>query len=188
VLELIENVPTVLAWRSTLALAYADTGDLVAARNVLDGLAAEAFGFATDPTWMIGMSLAAEAAVVAGAAEHASGIYERLAPYSGRVVVVDDCTVCCGALDRTLGILAAALGRYEVAEEHFESAFELNSRLGARAYQVRTLRGYAELLLARGSAGDRAKADAMITEASVDADALGMAVEQQRLEALNSQL
>ena len=101
-----------------------------------------------------------------------------------RAVIVTDYTLCLGAVDRTLGLLATALGRLDAAEAHFDRALDLNSRLGARTFQVRTLRAYAEMLLARGADGDRAKAAAMIAEASVDARALGMAVEQRRLEAL----
>ena len=82
VLQFIDELPALLVWRSTLALAYAETGDLDAAREVLDGLAGEGFAFALNSTWMTGMTLAAEAAVTAGATEHANGFYERLAPYA----------------------------------------------------------------------------------------------------------
>ena len=98
-------------------------------------------------------------------------------------MVVADGTLCLGAVDRTLGVVATALGRLELAEAHFERACELNDRLGARA-SVRTWRGYAEMLLARGADGDRAKADAMIAKACHCLRTLGMALELQRLEAL----
>ena len=39
---------------------------------------------------------------------------------------------CYGAADRYLGMLAATLGEWERAEEHFERALELNRRMGMR--------------------------------------------------------
>ena len=50
---------------------------------------------------------------------------------------------CYGAADRYLGMLAATLGEWDRAEEHFERAIELNRRMGAGTWLAHTAYEYA---------------------------------------------
>jgi tetratricopeptide (TPR) repeat protein len=53
------------------------------------------------------------------------------------------------AADRYLGMLAATLGEWDRAEEHFEGAMELNRRMGAATWLAHTAYEYARMLHAR---------------------------------------
>ena len=61
---------------------------------------------------------------------------------------------CYGAADRYLGMLAATLGEWERAEEHFERGMELNRRMGAVTWLAHTAYEYARFCCARPG-GDR---------------------------------
>ena len=82
-------------------------------------------------------------------------VYPELEPLAGTNVMIGHLVACYGAADRYLGMLAATLGEWERAEEHFERAMELNRRMGAATWLAHTAYEYARLLLARG--GGRAR-------------------------------
>ena len=63
--------------------------------------------------------------------------------------MVGHLVACYGATDRYLGMNAAVLGDWERAEEHFEAALALNTRLGARTWLAHTSYEYGRMLLAR---------------------------------------
>ena len=66
-----------------------------------------------------------------GDEELAALVRPELEPYAGTVVVVGHGVACYGAADRYLGMLAATLGDWEVAEARFDAALDLNRRMGA---------------------------------------------------------
>jgi DNA-binding CsgD family transcriptional regulator len=99
-------------------------------------------------------------------------LYPELAPLSGGNVVIGHVVACFGAVDRYLGMLAATLGQWERAEDHFERAMILNRRMGADTWLARTAYEYGRMLLARGEA-DRAAA--LFGEADRIAERIGMA-------------
>ena len=74
-------------------------------------------------------------------------------------------------------MLAAAQGRYELAETHYEAAQEMHVAMGARPFQARTQVAWAEMLLARG---ESERAAEMLADAILVADALGMVVLAER--------
>ena len=79
---------------------------------------------------------------------------------------------CHGAADRYLGMLAATLGEWERAEEHFERAMELNRRMGAATWLAHTAYEHARMLLARGP-GERDRVGALLGEAAALAERVG---------------
>src|SRR5258708_14976806 len=60
--------------------------------------------------------------------------YPQLEPFSGTNVMIGHLVSCYGSADRYLGMLAATLGRFDRAYEHFERAIELNSEMGAQTW------------------------------------------------------
>jgi DNA-binding CsgD family transcriptional regulator len=54
-----------------------------------------------------------------------------------------------GAASHALGLLAATLGRWEEAGEHFAGALALHTRIGARPCAARTAAAYAAMLIER---------------------------------------
>ena len=69
-------------------------------------------------------------------------------------------------------MLAATLGEWERAEEHFERALELNRRMGARTWLAHTEYQYARTLLASGR-GDTSASAALLGEARELATRIG---------------
>jgi DNA-binding SARP family transcriptional activator len=166
--------PAVPAWRCALALLHSDLGREDAAREQFEALAQD--GFRTlprDAQWLIAITLLAEVCGRLGDGERAAELYELLAPYAGRNVVVGRAATCNGSASRQLGVLAATIGDWDGAEQHFGAALAMHEAMGARPFAARTRVAWAEMELARG---DVARARELLADAIVAADALGMVV------------
>lgn len=99
-----------------------------------------------DQLWLGSISTLAELAIVLADPTHAGLLYDLLLPYSNRSVMMG-VPNCLGAAATYLGGLAALLGRWEVAAQHYEEGLALNARLGIRPFFVRTQVRYAVMLL-----------------------------------------
>ena len=119
-----------------------------------------------------------------GDAGRARELYDLLAPHGGRNVLVGRGASCNGSASRLLGMLAGVLGEWDEAERRFSEAREMDVRMGAQPFVARTELAWAEMLLARGEAGDGAAARERLAEAIVIADALGMVTVAERARAL----
>lgn len=117
-------------------------------------------------------------------AARASTLYQFLLPYAGHTIVVGYyAIVCYGAASRYLGLLASTMSHWEVAEEHFREALEMNTRIGAKPWLAHTQHEYAAMLLARGQPEDRAQALSLLYQALTIARELGMLSLAERVEA-----
>jgi len=67
-----------------------------------------------------------------------------------------------GSCAHWLGLLAAMLGRRDVASAHFEAALEMNARLGARPALGRTCYAYGRMLLRRDADDSAAPSRAQV--------------------------
>lgn len=161
------------AW---LSLAEAELGRLDDARRTLrtriDGLAA----LPRNGLWLATLAVTSLAAACLDDRDAAAIIYPMLRPYEGRTLVVPmpHPTVCLGAASLYLGLLAAAMARWDDAVDHFESALLANTRFGVRPFVARTQHAYAQALFRRGLAGDRERAGTLLDQAEAGARALGM--------------
>ena len=164
--------PAVPAWRCSLALLLLELGREDEAAAEFDAVAAAGFdALPRDANWLIAITLLAEVCARLGRRDHAGELYEALAPYAGRNVVVGRASTCNGSASRQLGALAAVQGDWRRAEEHLAAALAMHEAMGARPFVARTQLAWAEMELARGDAG---AARARLAEAIVIADALGM--------------
>ncbi len=77
------------------------------------------------------------------------------------------------SLTRAEAHLAAAEGRWPAALEAFESLVGEYRRAGARWRVARTVREWAQALLARGGPGDREQAHSLLAEAATEFEAVG---------------
>ena len=181
----IELYPALVAWRAALAMLLLELGRPEEARAEFDALAAAGFeAIPRDANWLIAVTLLAEVGGALGDGARAEALYELLRPYAGRNVVVGRAATCNGSASRLLGILAAAMREWELAEGHFIEAQAMHERMGARPWVARTRLAYAEMLLVRRRRGDKARARELLADAVVDADALGMPVVGDRARAL----
>jgi hypothetical protein len=108
-------------------------------------------------------------------------LYDLFKAYSGKNVVVGPGISSAGASDRYLGLLAATLQRWDVAEQHFRAAVDLNERMGARPFVAFTLYDYASMLMGRAEPGDGERARALLDQALPIARDVGMPVLEQRI-------
>jgi tetratricopeptide (TPR) repeat protein len=177
--------PAGAAWQPGLALIYSDLGLRRECRETFELLAADDFaGLPQDALWVTCIAYLAEVCAFLGDADRADRLYQLLLPYDGHAVVVGSAIACYGAVSRYLGLLAATMSRWAEAERHFEAALELNTRMEARPWLAHTQHQYAAMLMARGHTEDHSKAMALLDEALITAQALGMQFLIQKAEAL----
>lgn len=170
-----EEIRTVPGWRAALAQLYSEAGRSREARREFGPLAANDFrDLPRDNTWLPAIACASEACAFLGDASAAEVLYGLLLPYAARNIVAVEGWICLGSAARLLGHLAATMGRWEESEARFEAALELNARMGARPWLVRTQYQYAQMLLRRDEPSDRARAAELVDAAIEAARELGM--------------
>ena len=89
-----------------------------------------------------------------------------------------------GACDRYLAQVSALQGRFDDAEELFESAFRLNVRMGTPLWAAYTLADHAQMLLRRGRAQDGERAVQLAEAAATRFARLGMHFWERRARSL----
>jgi predicted ATPase/class 3 adenylate cyclase len=128
------------------------------------------------PFWlsMTGMCITSLAAH-AGATHEGAAIYDLVRPYERRWTLAGrDAVAAGGPIAYYLGILAAALSRFDAAARHFEVAIETTERIGARPYLALTQGAYGAMLARRGATLDRQRARQLLADALQTAQTLGM--------------
>ncbi len=133
--SVIEN-PGVPSFVAALALAQVEGGDTHSAHHLLEEFAATDFELPLDFVWLTGMALYAEAACECRDPKYAEPMFERLSPWSGRLVY--DAATAAGPVDHFLGGLATVIGRYDEANAFFAQSSAFCDRVGAKFYAART--------------------------------------------------
>ena len=170
-----QTYPAVPAWRTALALLSAELGHEDEARKQLDILAADDFAaLPRDGNWPVAMALLSEVCAFLGDTERAEFLYEALRPWEDLCIMIGPAVDSYGAASRCMGRLAAAMGRWEDAERHFEHALKKNTEMGAGRWVVRTRLQYATMLAERDAPGDQQKALSLLSDALDMAQRLGM--------------
>ena len=116
-----------------------------------------------------------------GDAARALTLYELVLPYKEVNVLIASGSACYGSASRYLGALATILGRWDKAEQHFEDALAMNSKMGARPWLAHTQYQYARMLLSRDQEKDGDRAATLLKEALATARELGMRALEQRI-------
>lgn len=118
--------------------------------------------FRLGEVWML-----CERCVARGDAAGADGLYALLAGFASRRGEPAS-GFWPGTAALYLGLLAATAGRPEVAAAHLEDALRAAVTIGATAQVARTQLAYARVLLARGGAGDAARAHRLLADLLAD--------------------
>lgn len=135
--QVVAQNPGIPGFRSTLALALAEAGELDDAREVLAIDAASGFAeLAYDVTWTTVACVYAHVAAVVGDLGAAGRLHELLLPW--RSLVAYPYIGAWGPVEHYLGELSLALGDHEAAAEHLEAAAAVNARAGAAGWARRT--------------------------------------------------
>jgi tetratricopeptide (TPR) repeat protein len=170
----VQRYPAIPGWRCVHAYVLCELGEHDGAARELGDLSAGAFAaIPRDGLWLAAIVHLAEVAASLGDVEHAATLHDLLAPFADRNVVVGWASTCLGSAGRVLAMLAAMLEREDDAARYFEQAIAMNEGMGATPWVARTRVEYAAFLLERGRSPSLA--DALLAQASSDAERLGMA-------------
>jgi len=120
------------------------------------------------------LSRASLACVDLGDVARARELYRYLLPYEGLNIIDTSGSLIAGPASRYLARLAATMSRLDDAAGHFEKALRMAETMRARPYVTLIQQEFAEMLLARGKAGDAEKAEGLIASALEIAEELGM--------------
>jgi DNA-binding SARP family transcriptional activator len=130
----IAHSPAGPAYRGSYAWVLAGLGQTDRARAELFAVLEHPVAF--DANWLSFQIECAESSVLLGETAHASSLYDRLAPYAGRPVTAGRAVSSYGAVDRSLGRLAALLGRSDDAIGHLRDAVRVNDALGCTVWRA----------------------------------------------------
>jgi tetratricopeptide (TPR) repeat protein len=182
--ELGQFVPSLVAFRNEYphfmilrcftAYALAEAGEVEQARRELHDMGQQAFtDVPRNAEWPGTMWALGRCAALLGDAPAAGRLYAELAFCSGRWCA-DWASTCMGPVDTTLGVLAALTKADEVADAHFEDAVLQARAAGAAPWLADAQVEHANALLRRGGAANRGRAEALLAEAVVTCDGLGL--------------
>ena len=128
-------------WRPGLAALLAELGMEAEARRELARLVADGLDPFRESLWLASLAYLADACGGARRRGRGGARVPRARAVRGENVMIGHLVSCYGAADRYLGMLAATLGEWERAEEHFERAHGAEPAHGRRhlagAHRVR---------------------------------------------------
>ena len=143
--QLVEEYPTLAAWRAGLPLSYLAAGRPEDAVRMLEEMVAGLDEVQRDFFWLTAVAVLGEASGKLGHADSAGPLYEALAPYSASMVQVGYAGSL-GPVARILGLLAAARGDRDAAVAHLEDALARSQASGLHLFETQTRRELSELL------------------------------------------
>lgn len=160
------------AWRATLALYKALTGDVEGGRADARTLVGELSRIPRDFFWLSAVTVTAECVCFCEDAASVDPLYDALSGYADRHTT-HSFGASWGSVERPLGNLAALAGREHAAEAHLRQALAANTAIDAPVLVAVTKCDYGDLLVRRGD-GDRAQQ--LSLEAEQTANTLGLSV------------
>jgi DNA-binding winged helix-turn-helix (wHTH) protein len=152
-----ERFPAIdIPWRCGTAWGFAESHAAADAKQHTDLIDPESI-----PRGILGLScnaLLGTAAALVGSNDLCERLYQKLLPYRHRYGVVGYAVICLGSVARTLGMLAARMGEWDFAQDHFQEALAANRKIRSPLWVARTQYDYARALCARAARGDRSQA------------------------------
>jgi tetratricopeptide (TPR) repeat protein len=169
-----QQLPALMAWRTVLPLAHLAAGKLKEALMEFEWLADDSFSrVPEDMFWFTSVCVLAETCARLRDTARAAVLYDLLLPYKDRNVQVTR-AACWGSCERFLGLLAGALGEWDVASSHLESAIAKNAAGGIAGAVSLVKRDHADMLDARRAPGDLTTAIALYRDTLPAAQDAGM--------------
>jgi tetratricopeptide (TPR) repeat protein len=180
----VTRAPGYLAAQLMLAMAYFELGREAEAKAIFQPLADAAFtSVPMDYGWIRSMASCAYLSARLGDASAAQAAYDLLLPYRGQIVVA--ACIFGGSVVHYLGMLAAALGRFDDAEAHFRESDETHVRIGCPTWLAQTRLEWARTLLDGRPSGGEDRAAELLHLALATARELGLrGVERRAVELL----
>jgi DNA-binding CsgD family transcriptional regulator/tetratricopeptide (TPR) repeat protein len=172
-------------WRPGLASLLVELEMEAEARRCLARITDEGLAPLHGSLWLASLTYIADACSALEDRTAAALVYPELEPLAGTNVMIGQGVACYGAVDRYLGMLAATLGEWERAEQHFEHAMALNRIMDTPTWLAHTEYEYARLLLVSGDREPQRIA-ALLGEADQLARQIGLTALHARIKALGS--
>jgi hypothetical protein len=167
ILAMIDEYPALPAWRAALPFLRYELDDVDGARAELEHFVEEGLdALPFDGNWDVAVAMLARVTHLVGDRDRAADIYERLAPFSGRLLNVGMPAAILGSTDLFLALAAATAERWDDFERHAALALARNEEVGAWAWLATAQLELGSILLARGRSGDDERARALL-DASV---------------------
>jgi tetratricopeptide (TPR) repeat protein len=175
VLAMVERYPLIPAWRTGLALVYAELERDDDLREQVDLLAKEDFNFLPrDANWVVAHAVLSFGCAYLGDVPLCTALYERLLPLAPFAVIVGSPADCLGPVEGFLAPLAVVLGDFERADAHFSAAIEACEQMGNLAGAANMAYAYGIALQRHGGPERDAGAKNVLNEAATRAEAVGM--------------
>jgi DNA-binding CsgD family transcriptional regulator len=172
-------------WRPGLVSLLVELGMEEEATRELAQITSEGLDPFRGSLWLASLTYITDACAALGNEAAAALVYPELEPLAGTNVMIGQLVACYGSVDRYLGMLAATLGEWDRAEQHFEHALVLNRQMDSPTWLARTEYEYARLLLARGDR-DPGRVAALLGEAERLAEQIGLEALHGRIMALGA--
>jgi predicted ATPase/class 3 adenylate cyclase/DNA-binding SARP family transcriptional activator len=160
------DFPTYPVFRCALAVAAVELGHEAEARGIFGALAADDFAaIPFDEVWLVNAALLALAAAALGERDAAAALHARMEGYAD-LVAVSSTELALGSAARYIGLLEAAMGRWDDAIRHYEVAIATNARIGAWPWRAAAQCDCAAALLERDGPGDHDRAGDLLAQAA----------------------
>lgn len=169
---MLERFPHIPHWQAGLALLCAEGGKRDEARSILQRVALNLRDLPRSHFWAAGMACFAETCWLIRDASVAGAFYDALAPFAGQTVVIGLIGAVLGTVDYYLALLAATLGRFDLAARHFRAALE--QARSSPPLLARVQLSWAQAIGAMSLGGDPAEARGLVESALPVLRQLGM--------------
>ncbi|MCU1345330.1 MAG: transcriptional regulator, LuxR family, partial [Acidimicrobiia bacterium] len=128
--QLVASGSTETFWTPGLALLLSELGYRDEAAAMLREFRDQGFDLPADAMWSTVMTMLIELAVALDDRDSCRLLEPRFRDQQGHAIVTGHGILCLGSGDRYLGMLAAALGELDRADDHFARASEFDDRNG----------------------------------------------------------
>ena len=171
--EMIERYRIIPAWRASVAQTCVKLGRLDEAKVYFDFFVDSDFAaLPRDGAWTVGMANLAEVCAALGDVTQARRLYDLMAPFGERNIVIGSSASFFGPMAHYLGVLATAMSNWDAAVAHYEAAH--GAATPCPPFFARTQLEFARLMLQRDHTNNWSRAQAMLRDATRIADEIGM--------------
>lgn len=173
-------------WAPGLLATYTELGMLDEARDIYDLMAARNFrSLVEGELFLTSLVYMTEACVALDDTDRAADLYQRLAPYSGQMVL-QATAVSHGPADLYLGMMASMMDNLDEAQELFANATALCDNCSPNMWQAHIEYRHAQALKRHDSGGGTSKFDELIDQGRTIARSMGMVNLLQKLDTLEA--
>lgn len=166
-----QSAPHEPIWAVCLAWIWIKQGRRSAARGLVSSLGDIAH-LPIDRNWLSTVCILAEVVSELGETHLIHQVYDALLPYEQRLATIGLGVTCWGTVARPLALTAAALGRTDIAINHYYTAIDVAARTGSHPWLAESQWQLAQLLDRRANRGDQEEAVALASEAQATGRAL----------------